>query len=241
MATIYGTGAVDTLHGGAGGDSIWGQFGHDILFGNAGNDGLSGGGMNDILIGGAGDDYLDDSVFVPGIAITRPGDGDDFFSGGPGADTLDGGSGSDTLYGGAGEDVLDGGFGGGADILHGGGGKDLLLWSDSAIHLNGGGGTDRLGVVEQDLDLRVIRNDRLAGIEVIDISYGEVDGNKLTLKRVDVLALSSTTDTLKVLGEGGDSVDIVGSYKDLGVSGDFHRYKLGSTTLLVHTDITDVS
>ncbi len=52
--------------------------------------------------------------------------------------------------------------------------------------------------------------------------------------------MSSTSDTLKVLGEAGDSVNIVGNFRDLGVSGHYHRYKLGAAMLLVDTDIADV-
>jgi hypothetical protein len=52
--------------------------------------------------------------------------------------------------------------------------------------------------------------------------------------------MSSTSDTLKVLGEAGDSVNIVGNFRDLGVSGHYHRYKVGAGLLLVDTDIADV-
>jgi hypothetical protein len=43
-----------------------------------------------------------------------------------------------------------------------------------------------------------------------------------------------------VFGALGDSVNIVGPYRDLGVAGNFHRYKLGDAMLLVDTDIKDV-
>jgi hypothetical protein len=57
----------------------------------------------------------------------------------------------------------------------------------------------------------------------------------------DVLAMSSRTGTLKILGNSTDAIDIMGSFTDEGVSGGFHRYSVGSATLLVDTDITDVS
>ena len=47
-------------------------------------------------------------------------------------------------------------------------------------------------------------------------------------------------DTLRVLGNAGDSVNIVGSFVDQGVSGGYHRYQVGAALLLVDTDITDV-
>ena len=82
-------------------------------------------------------------------------------------------------------------------------------------------------------------NNQIRNIEIIDMTGG--DGDSLRLNKADLLGLSSSTDTLKVFGNRNDSVDIVGRYTDLGVSGNFHRYKVGSGILLVDTDISDVS
>lgn len=65
--TILGTGAADSINGGAG---------NDVIYGQGGNDTLRGGDGNDALYGMAGDDLLE---------------------GGPGVDSVYGGAGNDTL------------------------------------------------------------------------------------------------------------------------------------------------
>jgi hypothetical protein len=119
------------------------------------------------------------------------------------------------------------------------------------VGTDGGRGVDRLVADSGHLDLRDVEDDVLADIEIIDMRddkrysvYGSDPSDKLILTKADVLALSSTTNTLKVLGEGSyeraptaDSVNIVGRFEDLGVSGRFHHYKLGAAMLLVETDV----
>jgi hypothetical protein len=205
------------------------------LIGTAEDDWLGGYEGNDTLLGGKGDDYLNADTRWLDYRPPVTGSGYNWLSGGAGDDTLVGGNGSDALFGGPGNDLL---YGGGQSVLHGQGGNDTLRWSGFLIQANGGRGRDQLDVpVQEDWDLGKI-SDRLIDIEVIRILSYET--SELTLTRKDILAMSSTTDTLTVLGERGDSVDIVGRYKDLGVSGDFHRYKLGDAMLLVDTDIKDV-
>jgi len=57
--------------------------------------------------------------------------------------------------------------------------------------------------------------------------------NTLTLTAADVLALSSTTDTVTVLGDGSDAVVAGGVWVDGGSAGGFHTYTLGGATLIV--------
>jgi Ca2+-binding RTX toxin-like protein len=167
--------------------------------------------------------------------------GSDWVHGRAGKDTIYGYSGDDTLHGGAGADFIEGGWG--VDILKGGGGKDTLVWSPTDTRIAGGRGVDRLIAENGGLDLRDVEKGMLTDIEIIDMREdnrsvtGADPRDKLTLTKADLLAISSTTDTLKVIGERGDSVDIVGRFKDLGVSGRFHQYKLGDGTLLVETDV----
>jgi hypothetical protein len=85
------------------------------------------------------------------------------------------------------------------------------------------------------LNLTATGNTRILNIEQIDLSAP--GNNSLTLNVSDLLDLSSTTNTLKVLGNAGDSVDIDGKFTVRGVSGDFRTYKVGTGTLLVDTDI----
>jgi len=214
---INGGGGADTLSGGNGNDNLNGGGGADRLYGDAGHDSLSGATSADTLLGGAGSDTL---------------------NGGRGADSLSGGGGNDTLNGGTGNDTLNGGTG--ADSLNGGGGNDLLLWDAADTKVNGGLGTDTLMAAGGDLDLTAIANTRILNVETINLTGG--GDNVLTLNRADVLDLSSSTNTLKVLGDAGDSVDIVGSFNDAGTVGTFHRYTLGGgAVLLVDADITNVA
>ena len=148
------------------------------------------------------------------------------------ADFLKGLEGADRLFGGAGNDTLDGGTGG--DVLRGGDGDDLLLWESAAdLRVDGDAGKDTLQC--GDLDLTAVANTKIQDIERI-----ACESSKLTLNSADILDLSSATDTLKVLGNSETEVDIVGAFKDLGVSGLWHQYKLGAAVLLVDTEITNV-
>ena len=111
---------------------------------------------------------------------------------------------ADTLTGNAGNDKLIGG--GGSDILSGGNGNDTLIWDPADASLGGGAGTDRLridgeGVV---VDLTAVADNVITDIEVITLTGS--GNNTLTLGATDVLALSSTTDTLRVDGNAGDIV-----------------------------------
>ena len=125
-------------------------------------------------------------------------------TGNNGANILTGTGFDDTLTGNAGKDKLIGG--GGSDILSGGNGNDILIWDPADFSLGGGAGTDRLridgeGVV---VDLTAVPDNVITDIEVITLTGS--GNNTLTLGATDVLALSSTTDTLRVDGNRGDIV-----------------------------------
>lgn len=229
----FGSGSVTFINierakGGGGADLI---IANDAGLIAEGRDG------DDTLIGGAGDDYLDGEGYRDnGYYFSN-----DRLIGGAGADTLLGGGYSDYLSGGSGADFLDGG-GYYADILLGGGGNDTLIWDPNDTRISGGRGADVLRT-NWDFDLTEIDNSLIEDIEIIELRDNSVYSayhQKLTLTEADLLDLSSATDTVKVLGGRGDSVDIVGPFEDLGISGRFHEYKLGAGTLLVHTNITDV-
>jgi Ca2+-binding RTX toxin-like protein len=225
MAMIRGTSSNDYLSGTQAADSIYGGDGDDTLIGGAGNDYFSDSSGNNVVFGDAGNDY----IWYTGN-VTFGGEGNDYIRG---AGTAYGEAGADTLYGGA------------DSILYGGGGKDVLSLSwVPQQSVDGGSGTDRFAVQRWDLDLTAIANDKIRNIEIIDLEtytpYNTELRQTLTLKKADLLDISSTTNTLKVLGRDADTVDIVGNFRDLGVSGDFHHYKLGAGMLLVDTDITDV-
>jgi Ca2+-binding RTX toxin-like protein len=217
---------------------------NDRLIGNDAGVRFFGGHGDDTLIGGAGDDFVDaDTALEPDQWAYRSGNGSNLIIGRAGADYLLGGGGNDTIYGGSGADIIEGE--GGTNRLYGGGGNDTFTfwgWDESNNSVKGGPGTDRLFVFD-DLDLTALANHQIRDIEIIDSRVSSISpphNHVLTLAKSDLLDISSTTNTLKVFGNAGDTVNIVGPYEDLGVSGRFHRYKLGAAMLLVDTEITNV-
>jgi Ca2+-binding RTX toxin-like protein len=199
----------------------------DTLIANDAGIRLYGGDGNDVLVGGAGNDTLlsdndgSDGGQSPFIA---------------GRDSVTGGAGNDRIETAGGNDTLDGGAG--ADTLIAGNGDDTLFWQASDTVVDGGDGNDILRLRSGSLKLTAIDNATIQDIETVNMSNG--GDNRLTLSAQDILDLSSTTDTLRVLGGSGDSVNIVGAFVDEGVSGGYHRYSVGSATLLIDTDITSV-
>jgi Ca2+-binding RTX toxin-like protein len=199
----------------------------DLLIANDAGIRLYGADGNDTLVGGGGDDTLlsdndgSDGGQSPFIA---------------GRDSVTGGAGNDRIETAGGNDTLDGGAG--SDTLVAGDGNDTLFWQLSDARVDGGAGNDVLRLRSGNLNLTVVDNATIQDIETVNMSSG--GDNRLTLSEQDILDLSSTTDTLRVLGRPGDSVNIVGVFEDEGVSGGYHRYSVGSATLLVDTDISSV-
>ena len=155
-------------------------------------------------------------------------------------DSLTGTAAGDRLIGGQGDDVIEGG--GGADVLIGGSGNDRLEIGDTGFfRVQGGTGIDTLGLGApgMTLDLRAIADTKLSGIEVIDLTF---DSNTLVLTPLEVLNLSDSSNQLKVLGEAGDEVQIVGDWTLEGseqIDGTtFAKYVSGSAELLVESGVT---
>jgi Ca2+-binding RTX toxin-like protein len=164
-------------------------------------------------------------------------------TGGGGADTLIGngvanrlvgGGGADTLKGAAGADNLNGGTG--TDKLFGDTGNDILVWSAGDTH-NGGTGIDTLKLPGS-LNLTTTPNARTAGIERIDMTGG---GNAtLTVNASDVLALSTTSNTLTILGNAGDTVNLMGPFARQSNVGNFEVWKYGSALVQIELELNVV-
>jgi len=255
---LNGTGANDVIEGRGGSDTVHAGAGNDTILATIGDG-------NDAYFGGAGIDTLDFSAIGAGVAVSLlgvaagtqtgldllssienviGGKGNDLIGGDGGANLLSGGAGNDTLAGGSGNDTLIGGPG--KDSFDGGNGNDLIVLNSPAFaKIDGDGGVDTIrldgaGIV---LDLTVIPQSAIKGIEQIDI--GGSGNNTLTLSIADVLDLSNTSNQLLVMGDAGDTV-----HKGAGwtagavviVAGqDYQTYTAGQATLLVDTDVSAVA
>jgi Ca2+-binding RTX toxin-like protein len=179
-----GTGRIDGMVGGSGGDTLMGAGGDDyidgaersdLLVGSNGNDTLFGGldGGLDTLLGGAGNDLLDAH------------DGNDHLSGGTGNDSVHGGAGNDGLLGQDGDDLLEGGSG--DDRLVGGLGNDMLYGDHVSPFL---------GVT--------YGNDTILGNEGNDALYGGEGFDKLDGGSGDDYLWADQDDDTLIGGDGHD-------------------------------------
>jgi Ca2+-binding RTX toxin-like protein len=131
------------------------------------------------------------------------------YDGSAGRDIMTSGDGDQTISGLAGNDVLDGGDG--ADILHGGTGDDTLVLDAGDAVIDGGTGTDTLSFAGSGETLDLTQpHAAISDIEMVDLS-GTGD-NVMVLDADSLKAMSSSTDTLIVTGNKGDSVRLVGTW-----------------------------
>ena len=135
-------------------------------------------------------------------------------------DILTGTSNDELFVAGLGDDILTGN--GGTDVFNAGAGDDTIIINNDNLaklysntlssHLlarvDGGGGTDtlKLAGANLNLDLTQINNGRIQDIEIINLT-GSGD-NTLKLDLNNLLDISSETNTLKVVGDSGDKIDI---------------------------------
>jgi Ca2+-binding RTX toxin-like protein len=177
---------------------------------NIANTTLTAGEINPLNYSGSSVVYMDEpnGTVYKGNASANTltgGANNDGLWGAAGNDVLNGGNGSDFLNGGTGNDNLNGA--GGADRLMGEAGNDVLTWAP-ADFLNGGAGLDTLRLTAGNLNLGMVDNNRVVDIEQVNMTGG---GNQtLTVTKAEVLAASSTTNQLTVLGNAGDTVNLSG-------------------------------
>ena len=146
------------------------------------------------------------------------------------ANTLTGSAAVDVLLGAQGDD----------ELIGGGEGDDILEIDDATVaRLKGGTGEDtlRLDGAGFSLDLTALSDLTIEGIEIIDLQNG--GGNhSLTLDLQEVLNISDTSNSLTVLGDGDDSVDIGAGWTSQGTAGGFETFTQGAATLVIDEDIT---
>jgi hypothetical protein len=193
---------------------------------------VNGDGFDDILIGVVNDNASYIIFGGQGVALSA-------LVGDSSANTLSGDTTANQLIGGQGNDILQGG--GGGDVLRGGAGDDLLTISDTNFKIiNGGTGTDtlRLDGSDKNLNLATTADNKITGIEIIDLSQS--GNHTVTLKLSDVLNISDSSNLLKVLGSssGGDKVVANSETWIKGTSsGGFTSYSIGNASLLLDDNI----
>ena len=163
--------------------------------------------------------------------------------GGTGDDLLTGTTAADVIVAGEGNDILIGN--GDKDILYAGVGDDLIGISDLNFNrIKGGNGIDTLRLDSNGmfLDLKAIANNRITGIEQIDLNNS--GSNALAFNKLDVLAMSDTKE-LVILGNTGDLVVSIGqgwtaSGTQLLDNNLYNKYAVGGVSLLVDSDISQL-
>jgi hypothetical protein len=202
---------IDLANLGAAGITILGAEARDysgISVSVAGD--VNGDGFDDLIIGASGADAAGNAKYTAGDSYVIF--GGNFTAatthlGTAAAETLTGSASTNVMNGGRGNDTLLGN--GGADVLIGGQGSDTLAISDLAFgRVVGGTGSDtlRLDGSGLTLDLTNLKDNRLLGIEQIDLT-GTGD-NRLVLSLREVLKLSDESNTLTVHGNAGDSIQM---------------------------------
>ncbi len=201
---------------------------------------VNGDGINDILMGAPWNDSIatDAGVayFVYGDdfngSITHRGDETD--------DTLTGTGGDDSMVGGQGNDLMIGA--GGADTFYGGAGDDTIVIGSSEFYrVRGGAGEDTLRFSGEIVLSLEDQRDRIDEIERIDL--GEPGPDSVSVRRLDLLNLSPTSNRLYVVGTSEDKVESLGdnwqfngAVADNGI--DFNSFSAGRAELFVEVGVT---
>jgi uncharacterized delta-60 repeat protein len=256
---LTGTADLDGT-GNNGNNGLTGNSGANVLTGGIGADSMNGLAGADTLIGGVGNDvyYLDNAgdtateladegidVVVSSVTYALTDHLDNLVLSGPSAIDGTGNGLNNSVTGNNAANTLDGGPG--SDVLSGAGGADILIYdlADTVVH--GGLGADmdtlQLNGSDETLDLTLVPDTRLREIEVIDIA-GSGD-NTLVLRVSDVIALSGTTDRLRVDGDADDELSVLDAENwDLDADPanatpgyDTYMHINGAATLIVDSDI----
>jgi hypothetical protein len=209
---------------------------------NAGD--VNGDGFDDVIVGtpftdpngsiqdNSGQSYVVYGGDFTGTVTQQGGTGDDLLIGTAAADVVVAGQGNDTLIG-----------NGGSDILYAGAGDDAIAISDLNFNrIKGSSGIDTLHVDGSGIffDLSAIANNRITGVEQIDLN--DSGSNTLAFNKLDVLALSDTNQ-LVILGNTSDVVVSLGQgWQESGtqtLNGNlYNEYAVGGVSLLVDSDIS---
>lgn len=231
--------SLSDLDAGTGGFRIDATDASYVTVSGAGD--VNGDGFADVIVGVP---YVEGALEDPGQSYVVFG-GDDTGTaqvGGENADNLVGSQVADRLIGGQGDDTLDGQ--GGADVLRGGAGNDTLAVDDLSFRdIDGGAGFDtlRLDFVNTTFESAFYSTTELQNVEQIDLGG---NANHLVLRQLDVVNLSDTTNTLRVIGtDGVDRVTLNGTgWADIGTLTDqgiqFQVYSNGGARVEVQAGLS---
>jgi Ca2+-binding RTX toxin-like protein len=178
---------------------------------------FNGDGFDDVIIGAPGAD-IDDQVDAGAGYVFFGADFIDSVThlGTQDPETLRGSAGEDVLVAGAGDDRLIGN--GGHDVFLGGAGDDIVeLAILDFARIDGGRGSDRIAVMGADVVFDLTTASGNLGC-LIDIEQFDLTGtgdNRLVLSKLALLELASSTNTLLVYGNVGDSVQLQGTWSTL--------------------------
>ncbi|GKS70217.1 hypothetical protein W03_22210 [Nitrosomonas sp. PY1] len=145
------------------------------------------------------------------------------------AERFEAGNGNDTMIG-----------RGGADSYLGGNGNDYIRVSDLNFKLvDGGRGSDTLGIAAVDANLDLANfSGKIKGIEKINLYGSSGSDNGLTLNKIQLKALSNTTNKLIVEGNTGDYVHVTDDgWHDKGIHNGYHTYTNADAQLLVGVNV----
>jgi len=193
---------------------------------------VNGDGFADLMVGATGADPNGDLSGSSYVVFGGNFNGAVTALGTAGADKLKGSKAADRMVAGDGDDTLIGR--GGSDVFHGGAGDDTIEIRDVNFQLvDGGAGYDTLKLDRShlELDLSSVYG-RISDLEAIDMKGN--GHNTLTLTALDVLNLSSTSNTLTVDGNNNDSVvGLSNGWTDGGIDDGYHTFTNGAAVVLV--------
>jgi VCBS repeat-containing protein len=165
-----------------------------------------------------------------------------FTAGGSEGHVFTGSAGNDVLVGGGGGDTLIGN--GGHDLIRGAGGDDRIVVKDLGfLKVDGGAGNDVLAFdMDGTIDLSSLGTGHFASVERVDLTDGKAGSLRIGMDQVLALnsehqgATSTAENALKILGDPGDSVTLIGDWQaggqDSGGQG-FQLYTLGDAKVAV--------
>ncbi|MCA4917828.1 MAG: FG-GAP repeat protein [Roseomonas sp.] len=234
----FGWGAaidLTTIAAGTGGFVIHGQDAIDLSGRSVASAGdINGDGFDDLIIGARGDaaGNLKSEAGESHVIFGRDFTNTVTHAGTASAEVLTGTASANVMVGGLGNDTLNGQ--GGQDALQGGAGDDRIIITDfNFLRADGGTGTDTLALTGSGLTLNLasIADTKLQDIEAIDLGAG---GNTLRLTALEVRNLSETSNTLRVTGGTGASVQFDDTGWVQGTTSDgFVSFTNGTATALV--------